>query len=412
MRFVGKLIAVLMCLALAGSGHLFPASALAQGGQPPISYFYVDDQGVTQYGVCTEYTMLSGELAGDSHIFTDGWYVVTGEATCDEIKISGNVNLILSNIYALMVNGWVHIKDRGSLSIYTDDYFTSGDTVGDIGLVVENRNGNTPALGSGDTDNATSLTIHSGTVTVRQGGDEAAIGGRLITVNILGGTVNATVGSADRTAIGGATYGSGNSSCAVNIRGGDVTATGIIGGEGSKVNITGSRVQASGIAGSNDPVSLGLEDGDDWLYAKAYTGNVTLDRALLDADTGTAFPVGAVDDASSLARKLLVADTEGGADAMWPGAAFGLPSDLTKIKNNAFEGVAAEMVLVPKNVSIMNANAFKGSSLKRIRFLGGRANVNALAFDGCGKVIAYAIPDTTTWSTLSRISNVTLLPMG
>ena len=356
--------------------------------------------------------ILSGELAGDLTSFKDGWYVVTGEATCDSITVIGNVNLILSNIHALTVNGDVCLSGRHSLSIYTDDYFTSGDTVGDIGLVVENRIGNAPGLGSGDTTGAVSLTIHSGTVTVRQGGDAPAIGGRLITVNILGGTVNATVGSADRTAIGCAKNGSGNSSCVVNIRGGDMTATGIIGGEGSKVNITGGRVQASGIAGSNDPVSLGLEDGDDWLYAKAYTGNVTLDRALLDADTGTAFPVGAVDDASSLARKLLVADTEGGADAMWPGAAFILPSDLTKIRNNAFEGVAAETVLVPKDVSIMNANAFKGSSLKRLRFLGGRANVNALAFDGCGKVIAYAIPDTTTWSTLSCISNVTLLPMG
>ena len=218
-----------------------------------VSIPYIDADGNTAY--CTNFTVLTGSTDGVT-LGSDGettWYVVNSNVDYKQIKLVGNVNLILCD-------GQTMTAISGSVSA----------------IIGDNRYNN-------------SLTIYgqtAGTGTLKTFcGEGSAICSNAITIN--GGTVNAIGG--DTTDDHGI-FASGN----VTINGGTVNAEG---GDyfdisaGGNVIINGGKVSATGNSGgimARGNIILGWTNNTDRIYASSFSAGGTISIA-----DGKAFTDGA-----------------------------------------------------------------------------------------------------------------------
>ena len=279
--------------------------ALARAGDT-----YLDENGVVQTvpGGVTEVTDRTTSLG-------DGWYIVRGTVTVDNINatpidVTGDTNLILGDSYTLKVPGGIIVNDGASLTVYAQSDegdmgtleaggMSAGITCNNGTLVINGGNivatsyGNVSIGGSGGT-----ITIYGGTVNQKTPDSEKkGIGGTGFDITINGGTVEADSSSNDEAAgisgdsititggtvnaMGGknaAGIGGGNNEAGgtITISGGTVTATGGEnaagigggnGGAGGSITITGGTVTANG--GKN---GAGIGGG-----ANGNSGTITID---------------------------------------------------------------------------------------------------------------------------------------
>ncbi len=223
----------------------------------PVSY--VDADGSVR--TCSNYTVLTGREATLS-----GWYVLGSDLTyTNQIIVSGEVFLILSDGASMTAGAGVTVADGNSLTVYGQTGQTGaltatgrqyragigggnaqiGGTITLNGGVIEASGGQFAAgIGGGyvsfDNGGGTggTITVNGGTVTATGGQYAAGIGGGLYgaggTITITGGTVNATGGSSAAASGSGAGIGTGfrGTGATVEITGGTVNATGGNGGAG------------------------------------------------------------------------------------------------------------------------------------------------------------------------------------
>ena len=186
---------------------------------------------------------------------TSGWYALGEDVVInDRIKISGNVQLILTDGCTLNAQKGINLPESSTLSIYGQ----SGGT-GKLNADSDNKT----AIGGEDEENCGTLNVYGGQVSAESSG--TAIGGGFSTsktagnggtVNIYGGQVSA---ESSGTAIGGggSAGGTGGNGGTVNVYGGTVNAlsdsetaigggfsTSGTGGTGSKLNVYGGEVIA------------------------------------------------------------------------------------------------------------------------------------------------------------------------
>ena len=147
-----------------------------------------------------------------------GWYAVEGNVTVlNQIEISGNVNLILTDGCKLTANNGIHLTDGNVLNIYVQ----SGET-GKLEVSCTDARsaigGNNSASPGGNGESCGDLNIHGGTVNVSAsytsiGGamSAAGTGGNGGTVTIYNGKLTAS--SENATAIGGGTSSGTNGNC-------------------------------------------------------------------------------------------------------------------------------------------------------------------------------------------------------
>ena len=186
---------------------------------------------------------------------TSGWYALGEDVTItDRIKISGDVQLILTDGFTLNAKRGINLPENSTLSIYGQ----SGGT-GKLNAESDNKT----AIGGENEESCGTLNVYGGQVSAESSG--TAIGGGFSTsktagnggtVNIYGGQVSA---ESSGTAIGGggSTGGTGGNGGTVNVYGGTVNAlsdsetaigggfsTSGTGGTGSKLNVYGGEVIA------------------------------------------------------------------------------------------------------------------------------------------------------------------------
>ena len=156
---------------------------------------------------------------------TNGQYAVKGDVTIsDRIKISGDVQLILTDGCTLNAEKGINLPESSTLSICGQ----SGGT----GILNANSNGYT-AIGGEDGESCGTLNVYGGKVNANSTNDDAAIGGGKSTggtagnggtVNVYGGKLNALSDSG--TAIGGGycRVGTSGSGSKLSVYGGEVIA--------------------------------------------------------------------------------------------------------------------------------------------------------------------------------------------
>ena len=189
---------------------------------------------------------------------TNGQYAVKGDVTIrDRIKISGDVQLILTDGCTLNAEKGINLPESSTLSICGQ----SGGT----GILNANSDGYT-SIGGEDGESCGTLNVYGGTVNANSAKNDAAIGGGDSatgtggnggTVNVYGGKLNALSDSG--TAIGGgsSTGGTGGNGGTVNVYGGTVDANSSYvtaigggcsaigtGGNGCTVNVYGGKLNA------------------------------------------------------------------------------------------------------------------------------------------------------------------------
>ena len=186
---------------------------------------------------------------------TGGWYALGEDVTItDRIKISGDVQLILTDGLTLNAKRGINLPENSTLSIYGQ----SGGT-GKLNA----KSGNKTAIGGENEENCGTLNVYGGQVsavspgTAIGGGNSASkTAGNGGTVNVYGGQVSA---ESSETAIGGggSTDGTGGNGGTVNVYGGMVNAlsdsetaigggfsTSGTGGTGSDLTVYGGEVSA------------------------------------------------------------------------------------------------------------------------------------------------------------------------
>ncbi len=189
---------------------------------------------------------------------TSGWYALGEDVVInDRIKISGNVQLILTDGCTLNAEKGINLPENSTLSICGQ----SGGT----GKLNANSDGDT-SIGGEDGESCGTLNVYGGTVNANSAKNDAAIGGGDSatgtggnggTVNVYGGKVNAVSDSG--TAIGGgsSTGGTAGNGGTVNVYGGTVDANSAYvtaigggcsaigtGGNGCTVNVYGGKLNA------------------------------------------------------------------------------------------------------------------------------------------------------------------------
>ena len=200
---------------------------------------------------CETYTI----VASDTISWTDGgWYVFGSDTTInDRVSVTGTANLILTDGFTLTVKRGINVSEGNTLNIY-------GQTNGTGTLLCTHALSDVAGIGGEYEGNAGTVNIHGGNITASGGsaGGAGIGGGRegdAGTITIYGGTITAT-GNAGGAGIGGGNTGDAGT---VTIYGGTVTAiatesyseagAGIGGGcvgSGGIVNILGGFVDARG----------------------------------------------------------------------------------------------------------------------------------------------------------------------
>ena len=206
---------------------------------------YVDAAGVTQEAVFCE------NIDSTSPLWYRNWYAVIADTEIPyRVEVEGDVNLILCDGATLTISKGIHVKDGKSLTVWTQ---TTGNNKG--ALTINGCGEHYAGIGSNAGENAGTITVNGGAITVNGGKYGAGIGGGsggsggVITIN--GGVVTAN-GGENGAGIGGGDDGEGGS---ITINGGEVKAfglgnsAGIGGGEdagGGSITINGGECTARG----------------------------------------------------------------------------------------------------------------------------------------------------------------------
>ncbi len=139
-----------------------------------------------------------------------GWYAVEGNVTVlNQIEISGNVNLILTDGCALNVADSIHLTSGNTLNIYGQSKET-----GKLHIIPKSYT----AIGAYDKD-CGNLNIHGGIITAERSANGAAVGGSKAVIKLFGGDLNAISGNSE-----------------------------VIGGEGSEIYVYGGKIYADSFA--------------------------------------------------------------------------------------------------------------------------------------------------------------------
>ena len=77
-----------------------------------------------------------------------------------------------------------------------------------------------------------------------------------------------------------------------------------------------------------------------------------------------------------------------------PTAAFRTPDALTTIEEEAFAGIGAETVEISETVENIYNRAFADSRVKTVIIRNSETRIDYNAFDGCGHITVYSVPDT------------------
>ncbi|MBR0247767.1 MAG: InlB B-repeat-containing protein, partial [Synergistaceae bacterium] len=264
------------------------------------------------------------------------------------IIVNGTVNLILNDGATLKANGGIHVYKGNTLNIYAQ--------MNGTGKIVAAGGSGNAGIGGGSVRNRTSnpqydrscgtINIYGGTVEATGGTDAAGIGCGAIyqdttdggTINIHGGTVTATGGKSGAGIGGGKVYDAGKFTNLqnVNISGGTVTATGgksaagIGGGykcPGGTVTITGGNVTATTKYSSNNgigngdlaysaTIKLGWTKRTDSIYSGQYNGDVTLTKDFMLKGTSTQATTGNIGGQTIVPPVSVTFDANGGSGTM------------------------------------------------------------------------------------------------
>ena len=183
---------------------------------------YLDENGDAQN--CSVYYTVGNSTTA----LTNNWYVVNGEVITDSrITVSGTVNLILCDGVTLTAVKGIEVPDGATLNIYAQSGRTGA-------LEVTLPDNNTAGIGVSNGEDAGTININGGVITVESGVDAAAIGG-------------------------------GNSG-SVTFNGGNITANGFVGADMDAAN------------GDGYSVTLNWTDESDSYYATIYKANITLEN--------------------------------------------------------------------------------------------------------------------------------------
>lgn len=222
-------------------GHDYGADGLCTrcGGRAPLRYIAADGSEGKRYD--GEYTVLTG---GDAKTLTGGWYAVTENVTyTGTLTLSGDATIILA--------------DGKTLNIGTEDgRIGSGNCItgGDYSLTIYGQSAQTGTLNaynstSGSGSSAVyvkNYTQHGGNVTIDATGEQAlwlnygnlALTRGTLTANVSGGNNSSAI----------YTYGA---TFTVNVSGGTLNATSTNGfGINNKLTMSGGTVKASGHQGA------------------------------------------------------------------------------------------------------------------------------------------------------------------
>lgn len=216
---------------------------------------------------CSEYQILTDS----DKTLNEGWYVVNGEVTCNNVlTVQGNVCLILTDECLLAASRGIRVAEGNSITIYAQ---SEGDIMGK--LTAKGYRGEAAGIGGYEPKESNGpITIHGGDITAEGNmygpGIGGASGGNGKDIIINGGVVTAIGGNRGYGAgIGGASNGYGTDvgrGYNITINGGVVNATGKkygagIGGgngDGTDITINGGTVNATGGA-----FGAGIGGGDE-----------------------------------------------------------------------------------------------------------------------------------------------------
>ena len=344
------------------------------------------------------------EVGGTS--WTTGWYAVLSDTEItDRVSVSGDVSLILCDEAALYVPSGITIPSGSSLTVYAQ---STGSKMGS--LTVDAPPNTCAGIGGGGMRQASgTLTIHGGSIYAKPGTFSAAIGagyqGTSANITITGGSVHAVSGN-NAAAIGGGqmggNYATGDFS--ITITGGSVHAekttnlgAGIGAGYGTasgalNITITGGTVTANG---SSNFQAIGGPSG--------HGGTITLGEMTVRSTYTQDSPVLSTErenvcrGASVYLEPCGHSYTDGvcvwcGAERVLPEFGtpdFTLPSDLTVIGMEAFEGGGMTIVDIHENCVYIGDHAFRNClSLTQIR-IPANCELGEGVFDGCTKVYVF-----------------------
>ena len=351
------------------------------------------------------------ELMASSTEWTTGWYAVTADMKIDDrVMVQGDVKLFLCEGATLTCAKGISVYSNQGLTIEG-----GGTLIADASSVAQAAGigGN---FADGGMRSSGVITINGGTVTATGGQYGAGIGGGMygfcapVTVNA--GTVTATGGLRGAGIGGGGNYywaGNYGNTGTLTINGGVVTATGggtgagigggggdnsassVKGGSVEAVIINGGKVYASSSEGpglgparysATGNVVLSWTNEDDRIEFSSCTGTVSFQkyRALVLEGTHT------VAAASNIggSRQVLVP-----CFFRIENPDFVLPASLTAVDEEAFEGVAAQTVLISDSCASIGDHAFRNCpNLWQIHIPADCA-LGEDVFSGCEQVFVY-----------------------
>ncbi len=247
---------------------------------------YIDVNGETKTLSSLKYTAIT-----DQTELTDGWYVVNRDVTINErIRITGKVNLILSDGKTLTVPKGISLSPGNELHIYGQKSCTGN-------LIAGPAEANNAGIGGEIHGDCGTLEVNGGNVTATAGTYAAGIGGGAQgnwaggwgnggTVTINGGSVTATGseygaaigGGGNHTAMSAAIPGSGGS---LIIKGGKVKAI----GNNTNYSIGPGRSKNESVQGPYGKLRLGWTNPTDRISMLSVYAEVFFDSQFVNAET-------------------------------------------------------------------------------------------------------------------------------
>ena len=299
---------------------------------------------------------------------TSGWYALGEDVVInDRIKISGNVQLILTDGCTLNAQKGINLPENSTLSIYgqsggtgklnaNSDGYTSiggedGESCGTLNVYGGTANANSAkndaAIGGGDS--ATGTGGNGGTVNVYGGKLNAlsdsgtAIGGGASTggtagnggtVNVYGGTVDAN--SSYVTAIGGgcSAIGTGGNGCTVNVYGGKLNAVSSRTAIGGGLSTTGAAGSVGQTFISGGSVSAYSKDGIAFDHAPTYGTNYIPKVTYGESDTSTVTKINPEDSVYTSNKYVSIEKADPTADYQYCSRSWNGSSVVTSIESH------------------------------------------------------------------------------
>lgn len=326
-----KLLAVLLCAALAFTTVGVTAFAKTEDDHSTRGYTYIDENGdvkklpntVTTIDVTSDLTTWN---------VTNAWYIANGAVTIDAaVYAAGTINLLLLDGAVLTINAPIRINESNTLRIYAQ---STGDEMGVLtskgdsntgycGIQVDGTliinggaitargysSGGNSGAGIGNTGSFGSIIINGGNIkaygamsnTNQQGSCGIGSGTGVVTTGVItinGGKVYAQGGGSG--SYGGNGIGAGAQSVSItsiSINGGEVTAVGGYGikaGDNGSLTVSGCSLEATGryysgiyaqtVAISNSEVTAVGGSGYSGIRA---TQSITIDGGMVTANAGS-----------------------------------------------------------------------------------------------------------------------------